>query len=314
MFLCNSIKSFYGKGKEVSNAITPIVDPLSKDIVPGLHPLRFKDLPEIPERFSVLLRTAYSKGASSAVIWNTSKCLEQSVLDKLEQERVIPILAVGPIHKISPPVSSSLIEEDRSCLSWLDSHPKGSVLYVSCSGSLWAMSEKEACEVAWGLANAKVPFVWVVRPGSIRGSDWVELLPQGFFEDVVGDRGLVLKWAPQKEVLAHGSVGGFWSHCGWNSTLESLSEGVPMICKPCFGDQRVNARYVTLVWRVGFELEGLERGEIERVVGALVLESEGNEMRNRAKEFKERLEASTTEQGSCSSIDALNELVALNMP
>lgn len=172
------------------------------------------------------------------------------------------------------------------------------------------MAEREACEVAWGLANAKLPFLWVIRPSSINGLDWIELLPQDFFEEV-GDRGLIVKWAPQREVLAHSSVGGFWSHCGWNSTLESLSEGVPMICRPCVGDQRVNARYVSHVWGVGFEMEGLERGDIERVVRALMLEDKGNEMRKRADEFKVKIEACTVEDGS--SISSLNELAKFIM-
>ncbi|GLT30268.1 hypothetical protein SLA2020_050780 [Shorea laevis] len=71
-------------------------------------------------------------------------------------------------------------------------------------------------------------------------------------------------WAPQQEVLAHPAIGAFWTHNGWNSTLESICEGVPMICMPFFMDQRVNARYVTEVWGVGVQLEKRERGMIER--------------------------------------------------
>ena len=116
-----------------------------------------------------------------------------------------------------------------------------------------------------------------------------------------------MRWAPQKDVLAHPAVGGFWSHCGWNSTLESMAEGVPMICKPWFSDQRVNTRYVSHVWRVGIELEELERGEIERAVRTLMLDDEGKETRKRAKELKNEIEACTREGGS--SYNALNQLV-----
>ncbi|KAJ0102926.1 hypothetical protein Patl1_06491 [Pistacia atlantica] len=110
-----------------------------------------------------------------------------------------------------------------------------------------AVAENEFLEIAWGLANSKQPFLWVVRPGLTNGSEWLEPLPSGFLEMIDG-RGHIVKWAPQQEVLAHPAVGAFWTHNGWNSTLESTCEGVPMICMPCFTDQRVNARYATGEW------------------------------------------------------------------
>lgn len=117
-----------------------------------------------------------------------------------------------------------------------------------------------------------------------------------------------MKWAPQKEVLAHKAVGGFWSHCGWNSTLESICQGVPVICWPCFGDQKVNARYLSTVWGIGLELEHeADRGEIERAVKRLLVDEEGKEIRRRAIELKERTEVSTREVGS--SFNSLNALV-----
>ena len=268
-----------------------------------MPPLRFKDLPftlTVFEAFSTLMDNAYKDRNSGAIIWNTSSCLEQSNLDKLRVESRVPIFDIGPIHMVSGPVETSLFEEDRGCLSWLDDKPRDSVLYVSCAGSIGSLTAREVAEIAYGLAQSRQAFLWVIRPDSVRGSSdhWAGMLPEGFLSEV-GDRGLVVKWAPQREVLGHGSVGGFWSHCGWNSTLESLSEGVPMICRPCFGDQRVNARYLTHVWRVGLELDvqGLERGEIERAVRRLMIEEEGKEMRERAWEWKQIFECSTREGG-----------------
>jgi UDP:flavonoid glycosyltransferase YjiC (YdhE family) len=151
----------------------------------------------------------------------------------------------------------------------------------------------------------------VVRPGSIRGTEWIEILPKSLKENIRG-RGYIMKWAPQKEVLAHGAVGGFLSHCGWNSTLESISEGIPMICKPCFGDQGVNARYVSHIWRVGLELESdLERGEIERAVRRLMVDEEGKEMRKRSKNLKGKVEICTRDGGS--SNNSLNKLIKIIM-
>lgn len=88
------------------------------------------------------------------------------------------------------------------------------------------MDEAEFLETARGLANSMQQFLWVVWPGSVRGSAWLESLPDGFIEKLDG-RGHIVKWAPQQEVLAHEATGGFWTHCGWNSTLESICEGVP---------------------------------------------------------------------------------------
>ncbi|KAF3443528.1 hypothetical protein FNV43_RR13212 [Rhamnella rubrinervis] len=291
--------------------LIPFHDSCSHEMVPKLHLLRFKDLPLSIfadfERYAQLIVYCYHNRTSLAVIWNTLDCLEQLCLMQVQQQCQVPIFPIGPIHKISPPTSTSLLEEDRSCIDWLDKQSHNSVIYVSL-GSVAFLSEKEVAEMAWGLANSEQPFLWVVRPGSIHGSNWIELLPKGF-RDGVGERGCIVKWAPQKEVLGHEAVGGFWSHCGWNSTLESICEGVPMICRPCFGDQRVNSRYLCHEWRVGLELERLERGEIERAIRKLILDDEGKEMRVRAKDLKERVEVSTGKGGS--SHNYLNELVDL---
>ncbi|KAJ7980791.1 UDP-glycosyltransferase [Quillaja saponaria] len=188
--------------------------------------------------------------SSVGVIYNTVlDCLERSSLAQLHQLYKVPIFSIGPLHKIahqlesynSTSSSTSILEEDHSCLEWLKNQMFESVIYVSL-GSIACWDEKELTEMAWGLANSGQPFLWVIRPsGTVNFSDWIYSLPEEF-KEAVGDRGRIVKWAPQKEVLAQKAVGGFWSHCGWNSTLESLSEGVPMICQPSFGDQRVNAR------------------------------------------------------------------------
>ncbi|XP_015873847.3 UDP-glucose iridoid glucosyltransferase [Ziziphus jujuba] len=296
-----------------AQGLIPFQDSRSHDLVPKLHPLRFKDLPiSIFADFETAAKLAvysYRNRTSSAVIWNTMDCLEQSRLLQVQQEHKVPIFPIAPMHTIAPHTSGSLLKEDRSCMEWLDKQSHNSVIYVSL-GSIAFLSEKEVEEMAWGLDNSEQPFLWVVRPGSISGSDWIELLPQGF-RNGVGERGCIVKWAPQKEVLAHEAVGGFWSHCGWNSTLESICEGVPMICRPCFGDQRVNARYVSHEWRIGIELEKLEREEIERAVRKLILGNEGKEMRERAKDLKEKVTVYTREGGS--SYNFLNELVNLIM-
>ncbi|KAH7285949.1 hypothetical protein KP509_33G052500 [Ceratopteris richardii] len=114
---------------------------------------------------------------------------------------------------------------------WLDEQPLSSVLFVSL-GSLATISVQQAEEFAFGLESSNVPFVWVIREGLIQGGD----LPAGFRDRVRG-RPCLVRWAPQLKVLGHPSVGGFLTHSGWNSTLESISAGVPMLGWSLFGDQ-----------------------------------------------------------------------------
>jgi hypothetical protein len=285
-----------------------------QDLVPRLDPLRFRDLPfsnvSIENALKLFAMTGNIR-SSSAIIWNTVEFLEESSLSKLQKQYYkVPFFPVGPLHKMSTNSSTSLLKEDDTCIDWLNKQSKSSVIYTSL-GSLATMDEKELAETAWGLANSEQPFLWVIRPGSVCGSEWAELLPEGFLEKV-GERGKIVKWAPQKEVLAHDAVGGFWSHCGWNSTMESIAEGVPMICWPCFLDQKVNARYVNYVWRVGLELESvLERSKIERVVKRLFVENEGDEIKKRAIGMKEKIQECLGEGGS--SYNSLNDLKKLIM-
>lgn len=276
-----------------------------------LPPLRVKDLPVIatsyPEKLYELVEGMIQETkASSGLIWNSFEELEELAIAKLQQDFGIPIFPIGPFHKHFAAPSSSLIAEDHSSISWLDKQVPNSVIYVSF-GSIAAIEENDFLEVAWGLANSKHPFLWVVRPGLIRGTEWLELLPEGFLEMLDG-RGHIVKWAPQLEVLAHPSVGAFWTHNGWNSTLESICEGVPMICTPCFTDQLVNARYVSHVWNVGVQLEnGLSREKIEMVIKRIMEQKEGEELRERVMRLKEK--ANLCVQPGGSSYEFLKSLV-----
>ncbi|KAH7840637.1 hypothetical protein Vadar_019541 [Vaccinium darrowii] len=151
-------------------------------------------------------------------------------------------------------------------------------------------------------------FLWVVRPGLVHDSEWLEALPSGYAEKI-GNRGCIIKWAPQQEVLAHFAVGGFWTHNGWNSTLESICEGVPMICSPCFEDQLVNAKYVSDVWEIGLRFKKeVERGEIERGIKRVMVEREGEEMRERILCLKEKVDVCLKEGGS--SYQHLEDLIS----
>ncbi|CAL5089554.1 unnamed protein product [Urochloa decumbens] len=248
---------------------------------------------------------------SSGAILNTFEDLEPHELRMIREElapKGIPPFAVGPLHKLVASTNggdTSLLDQDRGCIEWLDAQAPGSVLHVSF-GSVVHVTKDEFTEVAWGLANSGKPFLWVVRCGLVLGVEKQEL--QDGFESAMEGRGKVIEWAPQQEVLAHPAVGGFWTHNGWSSTLESIYEGVPMLSRPVFGDQLATGRYVADTWKIGVLLEGvLERGEIEKAISRLMDENAGVEIRGRAKELKEKVRMCLESSGS--SQQAVDKLV-----
>ncbi|CAI9778739.1 unnamed protein product [Fraxinus pennsylvanica] len=266
-------------------------------------------LPESQLQDAIPTHPLLSIRSSSAIIWNSVDMLEHESLVELQRHYKVPIFPIGPFHKMAPKFNTSLIAEDTSVITWLDKQAPNSVIYISI-GSLAIMDKKELIEMAWGLANSDQPFLWVVRPSSVSGSEWIECLPEGY-EELTRESGCIVKWAPQKKVLAHPAVGVFWSHSGWNSTLESMCEGVPMICRPYFADQVVNTRYLTNVWKIAIELEDPERKGIEKTIRTLMRDKVGKELRQRALKMKQELELSVQKGGS--SWNSLENLVEFIM-
>ncbi|XVF51780.1 hypothetical protein PTKIN_Ptkin04bG0212100 [Pterospermum kingtungense] len=177
--------------------------------------------------------------------------------------KLIPnILPIGPLLASNhfDGFAGSFWPEDLTCLSWLNKQTAGSVIYVAF-GSIAILSPQQLDELALGLELCGHPFLWVVRSNLIRGSS--TKFPEGF-EKRVADHGKIVEWAPQEKVLAHPSVACFLSHCGWNSTMESLSMGVPFLCWPYFADQFQNRNYICDVWNIGLQLIGDENGIITR--------------------------------------------------
>lgn len=272
-----------------------------------LPPLQVRDLfdpSKLPNKEigqKILNLTTETTPNSSGAIINTFEDLEIPELEMIRIElgsNGIPLFAVGPLHKLTSTYSgeTSLLNQDWTCIEWLNTQAPDSVLYVSF-GTAVHVTQEEFTEIAWGLANSGKPFLWVVRCGLIAGIEKPEL-PDGF-ESAINGRGVVTEWAPQKEVLAHSSVGGFWTHNGWNSTLESIYEGVPMLARPIFGDQLVTGRYVQNTWKIGILLEGiLNRGMIEREITRLMEEGEGVMVRERAKGLKKKARLSIKSTGS----------------
>ncbi|XP_051130726.1 UDP-glycosyltransferase 86A1-like isoform X2 [Andrographis paniculata] len=188
------------------------------------------------------------------ILHNTVQELESQTLSALSKHQ--PNYAIGPINfsKNLPTtaVSKSFWSESELCNNWLDSKSRGSVLYVSF-GSVVQIPKQELHEIAHGLLLSGVDFLWVVRAGI--SSDGGDVLPEGYEEKIRdSDRGLVVPWCDQIKVLESPAVGGFLTHCGWNSTVESMWCGVPMICRPVTFDQPTNKKLVVDDWGVGVDL------------------------------------------------------------
>ncbi|KAL2482387.1 UDP-glycosyltransferase 83A1 [Forsythia ovata] len=200
---------------------------------------------------------------------------------------------VGPLHcsnSKSPTSGGSILVEDTTCLSWLDKQKIGSVIYVSF-GSLAIHSQDQLNEIALALELSNRPFLWVIRSNLAN--------PNGFLERVA-ERGKIVEWAPQEHVLSHSSIGCFVSHCGWNSTMEGLSMGVPFLCWPYFLDQFHNQNYICDTWKNGLRLNADENGlrsrhEIKTKIEMLFADYS---IKANALKLKEMAHRSVSESGS----------------
>jgi len=251
------------------------------------------------------------------VIGNTVYELEREATDAV-RETAAPIYSLGPFlpsvyleaeckyKEMSMNPTSLSLWEETDCSKWLDSKARSSVLYVSF-GSMARMSKTQVGEIAMGLLESEQTFLWVVRPGLLDSdkdaNDHGGVLPDGFLEKTK-NQALVVPWSTQLSVLSHPSVGGFFTHGGWNSTMESLSLGVPMMVFPQGIDQSTNRMLVVNQWKTGLRLETcrddgvIERGEIARAAKSLMGSKEGEEMRGKSKEIRETIRQAASEGGS----------------
>ncbi|KAI3472226.1 hypothetical protein Pfo_029714 [Paulownia fortunei] len=200
---------------------------------------------------------------------------------------------VGPL--VQEPSPNEKDDESSDILSWLDKKERKSTVFVSF-GSEYFLTAEDRDEIAYGLELSNINFIWVVRfpkdPNGLHGL-LEKTLPKGFLERV-GDRGKVVEeWAPQTKILGHANIGGFVSHCGWSSVMESMNFGVPIIAVPMHLDQPINARLVEEVG-VGVELlrdknKRLHRETLAAVIKQVVMEDSGEFVRQRAANMWEKL-------------------------
>lgn len=217
-----------------------------------------------------------------------------------------------PVKMIGPTIPSTFLdkrlEDDKdyglslfkpnveTCMKWLDTKKPGSVVYASF-GSLADLSIQQTEELACGLRNSSFNFLWVVRESE------QDKLPENFVEEISG-KGLVVSWCAQLQVLAHKAVGCFLTHCGWNSTLEALSLGVPMVVLPHWADQPTNAKFVEDVWKVGVRVNvnkksGLAtKEEIAVCIKEVMDKEKGMKFRKASLMWKELAKEAVDEGGS----------------
>ncbi|KAM4113647.1 hypothetical protein ACJW30_04G011300 [Castanea mollissima] len=244
-----------------------------------------------------------------------------NTFDNLEDEVVNWMASHWPIKTIGPTIPSiyldKQLEDDKeyglnlfkpnmdTCMKWLNTKEVGSVVYTSF-GSLAALGEKQMEEITWGLKNSNCNFLWVVRESEVKK------LPKKFLHETT-EKGLVVSWCPQLEVLDHKAIGCFMTHCGWNSTLEALSLGVPMVAMPQWTDQPTNAKFIVDVWNVGVRIKLNEKGiatkeEIELCIREVIEGKRWKEMKRNSLKWKKLAKEAMDKGGS--SDKNIDEFVA----
>ncbi|BBN69326.1 UDP-Glycosyltransferase superfamily protein, partial [Prunus dulcis] len=277
------------------------------DWIPGMRDIRLRDLPTFfrttnPDDivFNFIMEETDRAHEASAFL-HTFDALEPDVLDALSS--MLPhVYTVGPLqlHLNQIPehplkMGYSLWKEETECLEWLNTKAPNSVVYVNF-GSIAVVTPEQLVEFGWGLANSKLPFFWVIRPDLVIGES--AILPPEFVAETK-ERGLIAGWCPQEQVLNHPSVGGFLTHSGWNSTVESITAGVPMLCWPFFGDQQMDCRYTCNEWGIGMEISNdVKRDEVEKLVKELMEGEKGKKMKNKVMKWKKLAEDATGPHGS----------------
>ncbi|KAF7006299.1 hypothetical protein CFC21_021349 [Triticum aestivum] len=291
--------------------------------LPGCVPLRHAELPDgfrdkTDPVYAYLVEEARRYGRADGFLVNSFEELEPAVAEAFDRDAAAgafpPVYPVGPFVRSS---SSSEEADELDCLAWLDRQPAGPVVYVSF-GSGGALSVEQTAELATGLETSGHRFLWVVRMPSHDGNnnalgadgsddrsqdDPLAWLPEGFAERT-RSRGLaVAGWAPQVRVLAHPATAGFMSHCGWNSALESLASGVPMITWPLYAEQKMNAAILTELAGVALRPavsreDGFVAGEeVAAAVRELMEGEKGRAVRHQARRLQEAAARACTPEG-----------------
>ncbi|KAI4300364.1 hypothetical protein L6164_033752 [Bauhinia variegata] len=327
--------SFYGVGcfcllclhnLGIHNVLESITEDSERFAIPGIpHKIEVTkaQLPAAvndPEKWNEFqAKMAEAEMAAYGVIMNSFQELEPEYAREYKKARNGKVWCIGPVslcnkdHLDKAQRGNNASIDECQFLSWLDLQEPCSVIYA-CLGSMCNLTPLQFIELGLALEASKRPFIWVIREKN-RSEELEKWIKEEGFEERMKGQGIVIRgWAPQVLILSHSAIGGFITHCGWNSTLEAICAGVPMITWPLFGDQFLNEKFVVQVLRIGVRV-GVEspvnwgeeektgvlvkKEDIERAINKLMNEeNENEERRKRARELAEMAKAATQEGGS----------------
>ena len=280
--------------------------------LPSMPLLKYDEIP------SFLLSSSPYRVLGKAILGqfkNLSKtfCILADTFDELERDiiqamsRYCLVKPIGPLFKDTKAPKDSAIRGDLmkadDCFEWLNSKPPSTVVYISF-GTVVYIKQEQVDELAHALLNSGVSFLWVMKPPSKESGFKPHALPDGFLEKT-GDNGKVVNWSPQEKVLSHPSVSCFLTHCGWNSTVEAITSGVPVVTVPQWGDQVTNAKFLVDVYGVGLRLSRGEAEnrvvpmeEIEKCLREAMIGEKAAELKRNALKWKNAAEKAVAEGGS----------------
>ncbi|KAG8040021.1 hypothetical protein GUJ93_ZPchr2177g28972 [Zizania palustris] len=262
------------------------------------------------------VRMAQTISSAAGILANTCRALEGDFIDAVAETLAAgrnKLFAVGPFNPVLDASASKQGRKRRhEYLDWLDKQPPASVLYISF-GSMTSLREEQVTELAAALGRSKQRFIWVLRDadrgdiftdsGGDTESRHVKLLSE-FRKQTEGTGLLITGWAPQLEILAHNATAAFMSHCGWNSTMESLSHGKPILAWPMHSDQPWDAELICKYFKAGILVRPWEKHDevvpattIQELIGKLLVSDEGSALRQRAKELGEAVRSSAAAGG-----------------
>lgn len=269
-----------------------------------------------------------SEVRSYGVVVNSFHELEKDYADHYVKKFGRRAWAIGPLSLCNKDKEKKRYsggkEDEHECLKWLDTKATGSVVYV-CFGSMTKFPDSQFREIALGLEASGKEFMWVVGKREKNEEEWV---PEGF-EDRTKEKGVIIRgWAPQALILEHEAIGAFVTHCGWNSTLEGVVAGVPMITWPVGAEQFYNEKLVIEVLKIGVPVGArkwsnfvadedccIKWDAVEKAVKRVLAEEEAEGMRKRAKLLAHTAKRAVEEGGSSySNLDSLvQELIPLSL-